>query len=262
MAGRLDKGLFASSAALAVVFAFLEISCNGGRVPSAYPDRDDLCSMSPAQVRTLADPIAKLPVKVSVDAGWKRGEMEVIEDAIAVWNDFAVKSLGRPLFEVEPMQPIEPVCLNDMDELHKFCDSDREGLWIIPVLTDYHWKSMGFDQWDLGATKRCSTGRDGEPPKVVVVVNWTEKRGSILGSVALHELGHVIGLKHTCSHGHGGDQPQCSHLGDDHPYMMSVMAPNFYVNAIRHCQDRAYYSGAEMSLSGNDVERAFCLYRE
>lgn len=236
-------------------------ACSGHAVGSSYPEPSDKCSMDPAQVGTLAESVARLPVKVSIDAGWKLEELEVIEQAVGTWNEFSMASLGRPLFELRPMQPAEPMCLNDMTELHKFCDSGLDGLWILPVLTDYHWRSMGFTQMDLGATRRCSTGRDGKPPSMVVVINWTEKRGSILGAVALHELGHVLGLKHTCAHGAGGEV-RCSGLGEDHPYMMSVMAPNFYVNTIRRGQDQAYYSGAEMVLSSNDIERAFCLYRD
>jgi len=74
-----------------------------------------------------------------------------------------------------------------------------------------------------------------------------------LQSIVLHELGHVLGLNHTCSAGGGSGFPNCSDPHLNPSYIAASMYPSFSFTANGMGQ-------IKQSLGSNDESRINCLY--
>jgi len=239
-------------------------SCGSHRNESNTPYNETECSAILNNPELMGRPVKSLPIDVFIDAAWKYTERDVIIDAINEWNRFSSEFMEKPLFRLAEPQPIDPECIYNLKRVSMFCAKNRRGLWILPEFSETHWRSMGFSNLDLGVTKRCSVGEETGETKIVVVVNRTEDRDYVLKAILLHELGHVLGIKHGCDGNKSSDTEQlmCSSVTESDSQMTSVMSPNFYVTVIEHCTQKTYKSSAFNELQPFDKNRVRCLYGE
>jgi hypothetical protein len=139
------------------------------------------------------------------------------------------------------------------------------------------WKINGTSRWHENRRSSCGTNTDGSPGRILPVgvqgqTDWIIQNGKIIGasillnfegynapgqqridveSLLLHELGHVLGLLHSCNgSGNGGTDgtaaPMCAIAPTQ--YTSAVMFPFLQVNQERR------------QLQQNDYSRINCLY--
>ena len=130
---------------------------------------------------------------------------------------------------------------------------------------------MNMSESNPGFTVRCKI--NGSLARQVVLLNPDLIPLAQLSSVALHELGHAVGLDHSCQAGSGTDTFRgCSGIPDSHPYRQAVMYPTLRIAegvASSRRQSSREAGNPQLSSSGvseesalgiNDTERARCLY--
>ena len=80
----------------------------------------------------------------------------------------------------------------------------------------------------------------------------------------LHELGHSLGLDHSCDTSGGSDGfIGCSELPSDHEYRFAVMFPGLKARVAVVDPDSGTVNFApetRETLTSNDADRASCLY--
>jgi hypothetical protein len=188
-----------------------------------------------------------------------------IEKAVQTWNHAANGQIDRPFFSFDRSRVFSGRAYTGGSN---GCDSIQGDSGAVLIALDDSnpsnpggaWSQLGLTASNPAVTIRCSDS-DRVLLKQVIVVNGQALRDGQITSIILHELGHAIGLDHSCTDGQGrGDYASCAALSGDHPYRAAVMYP-------RLSQTQSAFGGAatlqtKESLSGNDLERMQCLYSE
>ena len=119
-----------------------------------------------------------------------------------------------------------------------------------------HWKESGFNGAIPGGTVRCYM--NGALTKQVIMVNPSLIRPEQFMSVVIHEMGHSLGLDHSCTMGAGSaSYVGCSSITDTHhPYYLAVMYPQLISDPT--LDNRI---AVKEDLQPNDLERASCYYK-
>jgi hypothetical protein len=184
---------------------------------------------------------------ISIDSAFTSEEISKIQSAIATWNAEGRRSIGRDLFRTIVLSistSSVPVSSNDCG-----FPGAQGAFSIVRVANSNTWTNLGFSGQNPGVTIRCSSGREFASKQVVLVnpanmANFSE----LFESVVLHELGHAIGLDHSCDPTNSGipGYAGCTKPGTDPSYREAVMYP--YVSS----------SDLRENLRRNDEERATC----
>jgi hypothetical protein len=198
------------------------------------------------QYKSYMNPMDSTVVQaITIDSNFTASEQAKIESAIATWNAYGRRTVGHDLFQVQAMQ-IAPSSVPVPAQDCEF--PGASGAFSIVRMSDQTvWSQLGFTENNPGVTIRCAKGKD-FAAKQVVLLNPANMTSTLLENVALHELGHAIGLDHSCIANSGDRQNYAGCLGKSasHPYKQAVMNP--LVSA----------SDLKEELVGNDMERASC----
>lgn len=187
---------------------------------------------------------ARSVVSLTIDSSFTDGEKKRIEQAIRTWNEYeTMKLTGGVLFKaVEANLQSSSIPKSGSD-----CGfpGSGSGIAIAKVTSETKWQELGLSRYNPGVTIRCSQGAN-YVARQVILLKPDNAHINQLESIVLHELGHGIGLDHSCAA--KDDKPGllgCSEVPDGHPYEQAVMFP--------------WLMDPKESLNENDEERAACI---
>ncbi len=215
------------------------------------------CKVAQDQAASLHAFWSTKPVPIAVEYGeFNSNEQAVIGAAIDTWNTFIQSSKGFPLF-IKNGSPIQNVSGSSSQSAGNICSnsiiagSNFSGRVMIRKRTSWNYSAS-----TIALSSLCSSPVSGASYPVmtnaVMEVNWKDfyaagKSQPDLQTIILHELGHIIGLDHSCG---ANGVASCNGAGTS--YLEAVMHPNPTSSGVGGAVRR--------NLRTNDQERANCLY--
>jgi hypothetical protein len=213
------------------------------------------CRMGSDQFESFFVRVRHFPIKVTVDSEFSGGQRGEIEKALESWNELGRNSVGFEFFAAVTVERLAAFA-----EMREYCGLGKDklppGLLIAREDSARRWRELELGESARGVTRRCLMGDATNETRQLVVVNTAETDSRQVRGVVLHELGHVLGLNHSCAgpKSAGPAYRACDGLKTSHPYREAVMYPSF--TPIGH----GSFFDFRDELRANDIERAYCLY--
>lgn len=217
------------------------------------------CGVATDQRKTFMAKVPGFPLQLSVDTTFTQDQRTAFTAAVDQWNQLGRKLMGQDFYRLRFVAVTDRLrAVNPTQCTANF--GTPGGLSILNEASGGHWQSLGFGENIPAATLRCFSGSEVTQQMVMVYTGINQGRGidpQQFSSVVLHELGHVLGLDHSCDDKTGSEKfAACSNLVESHPYHAAVMYPSLRVSAFSNdateIKDR---------LKPNDELRTSCLYR-
>jgi hypothetical protein len=200
--------------------------------------------------------VSTLPLNVTIDSQFTSAQQGQIIQAFLGWNQYG-QSIGRGDFFHWTVGSISGDLKTSDPHDCSAWSSDSSTFSILRETSNSHWQTIGFSSQIPGATIRCTSGNSLDHQVIMVFPDLVDS--SQLGRVLIHELGHSVGLDHSCKDGAGtSDFAGCSGLAQNNPYHQAVMypwlqKPTFTPNGVQS------NSATQVQLQSNDRSRARCI---
>lgn len=215
------------------------------------------------QNKTLSAHWQATPIPLAFRAGqFNTNEMGDIVQAVATWNDFFIESRGYPAFDIgdagSPRQSTaaRPValCSNGIITNGQFKPGSavtlyKQGSWPYANQPDA-----------IALTSFCPVPAAPLSNIYMAMMEVNYQNFFINGaklpdlqSIFTHELGHLLGLDHSCATANRVGFPNCNDSELPDAYFNAVMFPVVLF-------DDLGYGESRRALQSNDQGRANCLY--
>jgi hypothetical protein len=219
------------------------------------------CQISDDQKGTFMAPPKNSQMFVTVDneiandpthgTNW----MTSIGKAVQKWNDFGQTLRSADFFVTQTGDVPDDVRTGQFGDCQATDAGDVNHFYLVIEKDPAHWVASGFNNQIPGATIRCYTNDD--LTQQVIFVRPDLVHDEQMTSIFLHEMGHSLGLDHSCKNGGGPEFPNCQDFLSDqtNPYNLAVMYPSL----ISDFTFQNTYPIKE-DLQKNDTDRAKCFY--
>lgn len=217
------------------------------------------CVLPEDQTGTLAAQWKATPVPLAIKSGsFNDSETAAIKQAADTWNEFFQTTRGAPIFDYgggsfrqsSAAKP-QSVCSQGIINGTSFSGS-------VVIYKSGTWPYSNKDA--IALTSFCPS--PAKPlPKIymgIIEVNYQHfflsgKKQPDMTSIFVHELGHLMGLDHSCASGTKAGFPNCSSGSLNPEYFNAVMYPVILFDSLGFGEKR-------QTTQSNDQGRANCLY--
>jgi hypothetical protein len=225
------------------------------------------CALETNQLSTLNGRWRNLPIPLALREGqFNADDISKIQSAVNAWNKFFLKSQGVKAFEFgtdaaprlsKDDRPISSCTASVLD-------SSGDGSFSKDVVIYKYSKWPYTSQRDaIAITDFCRYAQKSNQPIrqlfwATIGLNFEDffvggKPVPDLVTNLVHELGHLIGLNHSCANGTGSENfVSCE----------DTALPEDYVEAVMFPLDESSQGVLKRSLKDNDQYRTNCLYGE
>lgn len=223
-----------------------------------------VCSLPANQTNTLTGRWRTSPIFLSFREGqFNTYEMGLFIEGVEIWNRFYEAMHGMRIFDYGTRS--QPRVAN-RDIPTSLCANsivNASGEFEKSV-TIYKQSAWTYSSGAIAITSNCANDAVPVDRMYIAIMELNYQHFFISGkpvpdmtSIAVHELGHLLGLDHSCATstvlGAKTQPPLCSSSGLSDDYFSAVMYPVFSF--------KADATGvARRSLNANDRGRANCLY--
>jgi len=218
------------------------------------------CPVALDQKASFMAAASSLPLQVRGDLRWSSEERNALAKAVARWNLAARNARDSDVFSLNFAPPPVLSSHSRLDAC-ELPENSSAGFSVYRATTGSQWNALGFANNTPAVTIRCHQGE--QLTKQAILVNPSLIHSEQLMSVFLHELGHSIGLDHSCQLDRDSETFRgCAGLKRDHPYVKAVMFPTLKMpspssSPIFSVQSEIFE--VKEFLQTNDLERANCV---
>ncbi len=213
------------------------------------------CNLRDDQANSLQGKWTTLPIPVKVHSGdfnsFEVGEMQA---AVKTWNEFFNFSKGSDIIDM-------PGDADDLNQTNPTCTGSTISNGVLIYKRQSTWTRS---ESAVAVTTFCTAVQSGSKiPRMynaIIEINYRDFFGGTSGripdmqSIALHELGHLIGLDHSCGALRSGlPNASCPEIGSSDEIGQSVMYPAVAFDASGTGEQKR-------KLKTNDQNRANCIY--